>query len=88
MIVRALAGLALLALSMAPCAAQTEPPRDGVTPAPTRSRPPARLFSIQGRALGAVVCQPGERQCAIGGYITWCCRANQQCDYSYPGACR
>lgn len=86
MIVRALTGLALLALSPWPCLAQTEPPPEAVTP--TLARPPARMFSIQGRALGAVVCQPGEKQCAIGAYITWCCRANQQCDYGYPGACK
>ena len=85
MIVRALCCLALLALAVWPCAAQTEPPR----PSPRMAQPPPPvMYRFGGRALGASVCQAGERQCAIGGYITWCCRANQQCDYSYPGACR
>lgn len=84
MFVRALCGVILIALSAWPCAAQNERLR----PAPRMSRPLSdeSRAAVQFRSIA--ICGPGERTCAIGGAITWCCRADQQCSYSYPGACR
>ena len=84
MFVRALCGVILIALSAWPCAAQNEPPR----PSPRMSRPLSDAANGQIRMRSIAICGPGERQCAIGGAITWCCRADQQCSYSYPGACK
>jgi hypothetical protein len=84
MFARALCGVLLIALSAWPGAAQTDAP----PPTPRMSRPPQPVSRVGSSALGAPVCRPGERQCAIGTAITWCCRADQQCDYSYPGACK
>lgn len=38
--------------------------------------------------LKAVICRPSEKQCRMASYITWCCRADQECDYSTVGGCR
>ncbi len=35
----------------------------------------------------AVLCHAGEKQCRMASYITWCCGADQQCDYSTIGGC-
>lgn len=84
MFVRALCGVVLIALSAWPCAAQDDAPR----PAPRMSRPLTDAANGQIRTRSIAICGPGERSCGIGGAITWCCRADQQCSYSYPGACR
>ena len=88
MFVRALCGVILIALSAWPCAAQDEPPRPSPRPSPRMSRPLAQGPDGNIRMRSIAICGPGERQCAIGGAITWCCRADQQCSYSYPGACK
>lgn len=36
----------------------------------------------------AILCRAGEKQCRMASYITWCCRVDQQCDYSTVGGCR
>ena len=74
------------AVSCSACLAQAvdETPRNA--PVARSARPLISRFVAP--ALGAPVCRASERQCQIGQYVTWCCRADQQCDYSYPGGCR
>ena len=78
----------LLSLTAAMSAAGAQ---DAVRPstrmAPTlREAPQMSLFT--GRAAAAPACTASEKTCRIGNYITWCCRADQSCDYAYPGACK
>lgn len=47
-----------------------------------------KIFRFTSSAEARAVCGAQERQCRIGQYITWCCRADQICDTSYAGGCR
>lgn len=44
---------------------------------------------LSGAGLNAApLCRRGEKLCTVASYITWCCRADQQCETSTIGGCR
>lgn len=46
-------------------------------------------LALSGAALQrAALCRSGEKLCRVASYITWCCRADQQCDTSTIGGCQ
>jgi hypothetical protein len=75
----------VLSLTAGLCAARAQ--EDSPRSRPPPPKPPA-VLRFSGPARAGPVCTAGEKTCRIGNYITWCCRADQQCDYSYPGACK
>jgi hypothetical protein len=56
------------------------------TPRPQQSA--AGMYRFTSPADARAMCGPRERQCQIGQFIVWCCRADQVCDNSYAGGCR
>lgn len=50
---------------------------------PPLSLPPSLRLPLRQVAI----CRAGEKECRMASYITWCCRADQECDYSTVGGC-
>jgi hypothetical protein len=81
------AALSFLLLSTAAGAAcGEEAPHQSPRPGPRSG--PADLLRLTQAPRTTALCRPGEKLCRTATYITWCCRSDQQCDYSTIGGCR
>jgi hypothetical protein len=48
------------------------------------TRPPLSALPLR----KVMICLPEEINCRTASYLTWCCRADQSCDYNSVGGCR
>lgn len=56
-------------------------------PGSVAAAPAASIERPLNQMKAAVACGTREKQCRMGGYVLWCCRADQACSGVAAGVC-